>query len=124
MNNMGLDRCLRDLTKELHGNIIREKFEAREETNMKKLMFAADQSYAAVLSYVGVTASSCYSSENDTARAAKAVCAVFFAVAGAVISTSVCAAIIGIMIPIIIMPICIIAIIQQLNSALSELAPC
>ena len=123
-NNTRIDRCLRDLTKELHGNIIREKFEAREETNMKNVMFAANQSYAAVLSYVGVTASSCYSSENDTARAAKAVCAVFFAIAGAVISTSICAAMIGIIIPIIIMPISIIAIIQQLNMVFFFVGKC
>lgn len=91
---------------------------------MKNVLFAANRSYASVLAYVGVTASSCEYSENYTARAAKAVCAVFFAIAGAVISTSICAAMIGIIIPIIIMPISIIAIIQQLNSALSELAPC
>lgn len=89
---------------------------------MKSMMYFANRTVLPESHNVSVTVSSCYNFALPSAHAALVACAVFFALAGAIISTSICAAIISIIIPIII-SICIIAIMQQQNSALSEFEP-
>ena len=122
-----MTRCFHGLTNEMGRNIIREQFGEREETDMKNPMFRANNKAFVLLQNVAAAVSSCHFYNLTAAHAVLTVCAVFFAAQGAVISTSICAAIIpAILIPQIIIGMMIIGMIRiicQLHTVLSEPAP-